>query len=152
MTPDRHPPDFVQLLEGRVLRIRLPVLAPVDSQQASAPKRIALPTGELAQLTAGDPAFRYIACLELREGTIRGNHRHGAKQESLYLMSGSASVHALDPATGVRAAVDLEPGDLIRVTPGIAHALVVHQSGMAVEFAPEPFDPSDTTPFPVITR
>jgi hypothetical protein len=71
------------------------------------------------------------------------------------LVAGSrqpASVHALDPATGERVEVTLHPGDLIRVAPGIAHALVVHASGMAVEFAPEPFDPADTKPFPVVSQ
>lgn len=67
-------------------------------------------------------------------------------------MSGTASVHALDPESGDQALVDLQPGDLIQIAPGIAHALVVHTSGMAVEFAPEPFDPTDTQPFPVVSR
>ncbi|MBL9174354.1 MAG: cupin domain-containing protein [Verrucomicrobiales bacterium] len=138
-------------LGGTVQRIRLPALPPSESSKASAPKRIALATGELSQLSTGDIDYRYIACLELREGTVRGNHRHERKQESLYLLSGSASVHALDPATSERVEVTLQPGDLIRIAPGIAHALVVHASGMAVEFAPESFDPADTKPFPVVS-
>lgn len=152
MTPDLHAQDSVPFLGGRVFRIRLPALPPSESSTVSAPKRIALATGDLSQLTTGDIDYRYIACLDLREGTLRGNHRHERKQESLYLMSGSATVHALDPESGERAVVDLQPGDLIRVAPGIAHALVVHASGMAVEFAPEPFDPADTKPFPVVSR
>lgn len=152
MTPDLYAQDSVPYLGGKVQQIRLPALPPSESPKASAPKRIALANGELAQLTTGDIDYRYIACLELREGTLRGNHRHEQKQESLYLLSGSASVHALDPATGERVEVRLQPGDLIRVAPGIAHALVVHASGMAVEFAPEPFDPADTKPFPVVSQ
>ncbi|MFO1458840.1 MAG: cupin domain-containing protein [Verrucomicrobiota bacterium] len=152
MTQNPHPPGALAFFGGKVQRIRLPALPPSESPRVSAPKRITLPTGELAQLTGGETDFRYIACLELREGTLRGNHRHERKQESLYLMSGAASVHALNPETGERAIVDLQPGDLIRIAPGIAHALVVHASGMAVEFAPEPFDPMDTQPFPVVSQ
>ncbi|MCW5556478.1 MAG: cupin domain-containing protein [Verrucomicrobiae bacterium] len=135
-----------QYLEGAICRHRLPVVSNASPAEAHPPKRLALPAGELAQLTgdADGEAFRYLACLELRAGTVRGNHLHRQRHERFYLISGAATLHFLDPASGGRASVDLLPGDLVQVAPGIAHALQVIESGRAVEFSPEAFDPTDT--------
>lgn len=132
-------------LDGAVCRLRLPVVSNAPPAEAHEPKRLALPAGELAQLTGdGAEAFRYLACLELRAGTVRGNHLHRQRHERFYLISGAATLHFLDPASGGRARLELLPGDLVQVAPGIAHALQVTESGRAVEFSPEAFDPTDT--------
>jgi len=133
-------------LGGAVRRLRLPVVANASPAEAHEPKRLALPAGELVQLTGdGDAeAFRFLACLELRAGTVRGNHLHRRRHERFYLISGAATLHFLDPGSGGRARLELLPGDLVQVAPGIAHALQVTESGRAVEFSPEAFDPTDT--------
>ena len=60
-------------------------------------------------------------------------------------------MHALNPETGERAIVDLQPGDLIRIAPGIAHAGCPRlRHGGRVRT--EPFDPMDTQPFPVVSK
>ena len=67
-------------------------------------------------------------------------------------MSGAVTLFALDPARDGQGLLELplEAGDLVFIAPGIAHGLRVVQSGAAVEFAPEPFDPSDTHRHPVV--
>lgn len=144
-------PDSVDsVLGGLVSRLRLPVMSQSSPAEAHDPKRLALPAGELAQLTNGSEAFRYLACLELLAGTTRGNHLHRQRHERFYLMAGAATLHLLDPGTGSRASINLVPGDLIALSPGIAHALQVTSAGAAVEFSPEAFDPADTHRHPVI--
>ncbi|MBN8246257.1 MAG: WxcM-like domain-containing protein [Verrucomicrobia bacterium] len=144
-------PDSVDsFLEGSVSRQRLPVMSQSSPSEARDPKRLALPAGELAQLTDGAEVFRYLACLELRAGTTRGNHLHRERRERFYLVAGAATLHLEDPASGSRTSMNLVPGDLIQIAPGIAHALQVTASGTAVEFAPEAFDPADTHRHPVI--
>ncbi|MBX3731790.1 MAG: cupin domain-containing protein [Verrucomicrobiae bacterium] len=145
MTQESH-------LGGGVIRHRLPVRPPETGADATEPRRLALPSGELAQLTDGRTAFRHIACLELREGTLRGNHRHEQKQEWFYLVAGRVTFFAVDPDSGQRMELKVEPGDLLEVAPGVAHALRVEAPGLAVEFAPQPFDPADTRPHPVFIR
>jgi len=144
------PDSLDRFLGGSVRRHRLPVMSQSSPEQAQEPKRLALPAGELAQLAGGAEAFRYLACLELRAGTLRGNHLHRQRHERFYLTSGAATLHLLDAASGARATVDLLPGDLVQVDPGVAHALQVTTSGTAVEFSPEAFDPADTHRHPVI--
>ncbi|MEN9676933.1 MAG: hypothetical protein RIS76_2829 [Verrucomicrobiota bacterium] len=139
-------------LDGGVVLHRLPAI-PVSAASGSPErKRLLLPAGELAQLTEDKTAFRYLACLELREGTERGNHLHRRKQEAFYLMSGVVTLFALDPQGEDRVELPLEAGDLVFIAPGIAHGLRVLQSGFAVEFSPEPFDPLDTERHPVVPR
>lgn len=122
------------------------------SEASGAPnrKRLLLPAGELAQLTEDATTFRYLACLELREETERGNHLHRRKQESFYLLSGKVSLFGVDPLREERVELALEAGDLVFIAPGIAHGLKVVESGFAVEFSPEPFDPTDTERYPVV--
>lgn len=137
-------------LDGRVVVRRIPAFTPPLGADLPPMKRLLLPAGELSQITDGSAAFRYLACLELLEGTVRGNHLHHRKQEWFYLVSGAVTLVIADPADDARFELDLEPGDLVFIAPGIAHAVRVVKPGAAVEFAPDPFDPSDTVRHPVI--
>ena len=137
-------------LEGGVVLHRLPAIPVSAASGAPERKRLLLPAGELVQLTEGGTPFRYLACLELREGTERGNHLHRRKQEAFYLLSGKVTLFGVDPRREVRVELALEEGDLVFIAPGIAHGLRVVQSGFAVEFSPEPFDPADTERHPVV--
>lgn len=135
---------------GRLLLHRLPVWSGPQGPDALDPKRLALPTGELAQLTGPDTTFRYLAVLELRSGTVRGNHVHQRKQEWFYLLSGAVSLHAQVPGQDGPTRWELQPGDLVFLAPGVAHGIVVTAPGWAVEFSPEAFDPADTQRHPVV--
>lgn len=136
------------VLGGKVVRDRLPVIEgkPVPGQALPPLKRLLLPQGELAQIHDGEPAIRYMAWIELREGGIRGNHVHRRKDEHVYLIAGELRVYLEDLADGARAELHLKAGDRLRIPPGIAHALLPLVAGNALEFAPDPLDPTDSFP------
>jgi len=129
---------------GRVVCRALPVFVPPTGPQAPEERRVQLPQGELAQLRNGGEAIGYLAVLELRPGTVRGNHVHRRKRESVYVIEGSVRLVVADPDTGQREDRVLGPGDLVFIPPGVPHALAPLTAGRALEFAPEPVDPSDT--------
>lgn len=129
---------------GRVVCRTLPLLVPPTAPDAPEERRVQLPQGELAQLRNGGEAIGYLAVLELRPGTVRGNHVHQRKRESVYLIEGSARLVVEDPDSGRREERVLAPGDLAFIPPGVPHAIVPLEPGRALEFAPEAVDPADT--------
>jgi len=137
-------------LDGRVRKVSLPVFRSPPETDAPLLKRLLLPNGELAQFTDGAEPLRYVAAVELRAGGIRGNHYHLHKHESLYVFSGTLTLFLGDPASGARSRMALSAGDLAMIPPGIAHALQVLQPGIAIEFAPQAFNPADTYPFGLV--
>lgn len=110
-------------------------------------KRVRLPQGELAQFQDGDDPMRYLAWLELRPGTVRGNHYHERKRERFYLVAGTIQLRVEDIRTRERAELILEGGDLVVLPPGIAHALHPLREGHGIEMAPEPLDLADSFPY-----
>jgi len=133
-----------KFLSGKVVKWSLPAMEPPFDPQAPSLKRLLLPQGELAQVYDADEPIRYIACLDLLPGTVRGNHYHKVRRELVYLMRGELSLIVRDVETGGRGTVSLRLGELVLIEPGIAHAMVISAPGMAVEFAQTRFDPEDT--------
>lgn len=140
------------VLGGRVVRDRLPVYEGRPAPGAVLPdlKRLLLPQGELAQIHNGGSAIRYLAWIALQDGGVRGNHVHRRKDESIYLIAGGLRLVVEDPGTGERAELMLKAGDRVHIPPGIAHALQPVGDGHALEFAPDPLDPTDTFPHRLI--
>lgn len=103
------------------------------------------PAGELAQLVNGEP-FRYLAYLEFlhQPPVARGNHYHLIKDEYLYVLHGRLRAIFQDIETHEKATCILETGDLVRTRPGCAHVYRPLAYTQALEFAPTPFDPTDT--------
>lgn len=134
---------------GRFVQHRLPMFELPVPPEAPVAKRLNLPQGELAQIHCAEEPIRYLAAIELREGSVRGNHYHLAKK-CVYLMSGALTVVLEDRETRERLEVEMEAGDRIDTAPGLAHALRITRSGWAVEFAPDPLDSGDTYRYPVI--
>lgn len=128
---------------GRATRTTLPA---VELGAADVPllKRLRLPQGELAQLHDADEGIHYLAWLELKAGTLRGNHYHLQKREYFYLIAGSVDLALEELATGERIEWRLEAGDLVFLAPGIVHAYRPHADGQAVEFSPQRFVAEDT--------
>src|SRR5881394_1711772 len=131
-------------LGGKVLKWLLPAVAPGEGGKELQLKRVLLPQGELAQFHDSPEGMRYIAAIELKAGTVRGNHYHKIKREYVYVLSGSVLLVLEDLENHERAALELIAGNLVLIQPGVIHALQVKESGMAVEFSPDRFDPSDT--------
>jgi quercetin dioxygenase-like cupin family protein len=140
----------VSLLGGKVLRRSLPLLHPPLHGDAPVLKRISLPQGELAQFHDGPEPVFYLAYVELRADTDRGNHYHKVKEESLYVLHGEVELLVQDIAIQVRESVFLHAGDLAFIPTGIAHTLRVRISGHAIEFSRTRFDPADIYPFQLI--
>jgi quercetin dioxygenase-like cupin family protein len=136
MTPENY-------LNGGVQKWVLPVLSPGPGAAPENLKRLALPQGELAQVHNGEPAIQYIAFIELREGSTRGNHFHKAKQEYIYVLEGEVRLLLEHLGSTFRDETTLTKGDLAFISPGIAHALQVRRSGQAIEFSPQRFDGAD---------
>ena len=128
---------------GGLVTRHLPALAPDPQMALPALKRLMLTQGELAQFHDSELPIHYIAALELREGGVRGNHYHQTKVEHVYLMRGEIELIAEEMASGERAEVVMQAGDLAIIQPGVAHAFRVRQPGVAIEFAPTRFNPSD---------
>jgi quercetin dioxygenase-like cupin family protein len=131
-----------ELLKGKVRVWNLPQVQPGPNELLQ--KRVMLPQGELAQFYDGEEGMQYIASIELKQGTVRGNHYHKIKREYVYILSGRVSFVLLDLETNAREEIELAGGSLAFIEPGIVHALDVKENGLAVEFSPNRFDPSDT--------
>lgn len=129
---------------GRVWKRALPVFDGPPAPDAPARKRLLLPQGELAQVHDSEEAIQYLAMIELREGTVRGNHFHKAKREFIYVFSGQGQLLVEDIEAKLRETVSLMGGDLVFISPGLAHTLRVIKSGQAVEFSPSRFNATDT--------
>jgi len=138
-----------EYLAGNVLKWSLPVVSGRPGPDAPALKRLMLPQGELAQIHDSDDGIRYLAFIEVRVGSDRGNHYHKVKEEWVYVMQGKVLVVVQDIETSARASVPLEKGDLLFIQTGIAHVLRPVESGQALEFSRARFDATDIYPFPL---
>ena len=140
------------ILNGKVLKRSLPVVEPQNAAGSPTLKRLLLPQGELAQFFDGDEPIRYLAYIELRSGSARGNHFHKVKAEWIYLLSGEATLLLEDTETKEQAKLPLKVGELAFVQTGIAHAIQVLQSGQAIEFSSARFDAQDIYKYPITLR
>lgn len=130
--------------DGSFSKWALPEIQPGPEGNEPVLKRLMLPQGELAQLYDSEKGIQYIASIELRAGSVRGNHYHKVKQEYVYMLSGTVTLILEDTTTQERQTCQMRKGDLALIHPGLAHALQVTESGLAVEFSPNRFDPEDT--------
>ncbi len=124
----------------------------LTDQPATRPEvraRIATPKGEMAVLADTGQTIRHLTYLELRPGGRRGDHYHKLREEYFYLISGETSLHLEEISTGAKQSVQIVPGDLVFLQPGVSHAFVPTNPGQAIEFAAQPFDLSDVYPHPV---
>ena len=129
---------------GRLLKRSLPLFKGPPPPHSVGPRRLLLAQGELANFHDADEAIRYIAFLELRTGTIRGNHVHRIKLEHVYLFSGRLVVLAKDSQAEEVVTLQMQAGDLLTIQTGIAHAFKPVEAGYAVEFSPTRFNAGDT--------
>ena len=132
-----------KFLSGKVRKQSLPEFELPVAADAPTVKRLLLPQGELAQFYDAHDGMRYLAFIELRAGTVRGNHYHKVKEEWLYVMRGEVVLMVQDMDSKARESVPLRAGDLVVIPTGIAHVLQVVSPGQAVEFSPARFDPLD---------
>lgn len=137
-------------LGGKVIKQSLTVIHGRPASDAPALKRLFLPQGELAQIYDGEEGIRYLACMELRPGFVRGNHYHEVKAEVIYIIRGEILLVVEDIVTRERAAIGLQSGDLAVIPVRIAHGFRTIQAGDGVEWSPTRFDPKDIQPYALI--
>lgn len=137
-------------LSGKVLKTSLPLRELPLAPDAPALKRLVLAQGELAQVYDADEGLRYLAVVELRAGSIRGNHYHHQKKEWIYVIRGALRLAVKDLTSDEHASFSMVPGDLAFIPTQVAHALKVLKSGEAIEFSSARFDAGDSYPFMVI--
>ncbi len=130
-------------LQGKVFKRSLPVFQGTPPVGALGLKRLALAQGELANFYDGQEGIRYLAYIELRAGTVRGNHWHRVKEEQIYVISGELRLIVQERESGERVSIQLQPGDVVLIAPGVVHALETVASGQAIEFSKTRFDPAD---------
>ena len=136
-------------LNGKVQKRSLPAFELPLAGDAPTVKRLLLPQGELAQFYDADEAVRYLAFIELRPGSVRGNHYHRVKEEWVYMIAGEVALIVEDIETKARESVPLQTGDLALIRTGVAHALQVQRLGQAVEFSATRFDRLDIHKYPL---
>ena len=113
-------------------------------------KRLLLPQGELAQFHDGPEPIHYQAYIELREGTVRGNHYHEVKEEFIYLIQGELLLVVEDLDSKARDSITLQAGDIAFISTRIAHVLKTLKNGHAIEFSKARFDAADTHRYPLV--
>lgn len=151
MSTNVIPPAPVEsYFHGRVIKRSLPLVHGRPGPDAPRLKRLLLPQGELAQFWDGPEPIYYMAFLELREGTIRGNHYHNNKREFFYVISGVVAVCLAAVDSDARQTINLGAGDMVDIGTGMAHAYKTEKSGAALEFSNALFDAEDVKPFSLI--
>ena len=133
----------ISLWNGRIRKTTLPVFDNPAEAVPTEPKRLRLAQGELAQILTGNPGIHYLAALELREQTLRGNHFHDRKHEFVYLISGQVEAILEEVSSRHQEKLVCQAGDLLEIAPGIAHAFRILEPGTALEYSPQEFDASD---------
>lgn len=136
-------------LSGKVRLLSLPTFNGPAPSVAPVLKRLLLTQGELAQFFDSVEDVHYIAFIELRTGTTRGNHYHKRKAEFIYILRGSLTLLLEDVGSKERQSLAMHPGDRVWISPGVAHTLCVADAGDAVEFSPNQFDPEDVYRYPL---
>jgi len=137
-------------LSGKVLRKSLPAFQQSAGPDAPSLKRLLLPQGELAQFHDGPVPIHYQAYIELRDGTVRGNHYHEVKEEFIYLIQGELQLVIEDIDSKARDSVTLQAGDIAFISTRVAHALKTLRNGHAIEFSKAQFDATDTHRYPLV--
>ncbi len=137
----------ISLLNGRVTKRSLLSVTGAPPPGAPELKRLMLRQGELAHFWNGAEPIRYIAYLELRPDTVRGNHYHLRKRELVYVITGEITVLVEDATSRNRETLLLRTGDLGFIDTRIAHRYQITSPGHAIEFSSATFDPTDLYPW-----
>jgi mannose-6-phosphate isomerase-like protein (cupin superfamily) len=137
-------------LDGKVRKRSLPVFHGPPPGNTGGLKRLLLSQGELASLYDGEEGIHYIAYIEMRAGEIRGNHLHRIKKEHIYLVEGRLQLAIKLGGEGALVFIEVEPGDLVTIDPGVVHAMKPFEAGFAIEFSPAHFDPTDVQRFKLL--
>ena len=135
------------LFDGRVkIEILSSIVSPIG-QVVENPKRLFLEKGELAEIYNREEPIRHIAYVEFIEGKTRGGHFHN-RQEYFYIIRGEMEFEFIDVDTGIAEKANVKEGDLIILSPKIAHQIKTIKAGHVIEFSGSRLKPEDTIVYP----
>lgn len=136
-----------------MLRSKFTVMDLPREGDDAAERRFFSAKGEMAQiLNRPHEAYKHLVYWDLdtpRTGAERGHHYHARKVERFYVLSGKLEWMLEDLETGERLTVAVQAGQHISIQPRVAHAFRSLGYAQVLEYAPEPYDPTDTHPHKV---
>jgi dTDP-4-dehydrorhamnose 3,5-epimerase-like enzyme len=132
------------LLNGKVLVITLPIFTSPDESYTENLKRLMLEKGELSQIYNSEEPVHHIAYLEYRANCIRGGHYHPEREEKNYIIGGEMILAVEDLESEKIETYRIKGGDIVIISPRIAHAIKTVEAGQAIEFSSRIFKPEET--------
>jgi len=136
------------MLETKVVVEKLPV-----GGNDKLERRIFSEKGEMAQiLNRTHEAFKQLVYWELdsaRTSQERGHHYHERKVERLYVLTGELELSLKDIETLDSKRLKVKAGDRLIISSRVAHAFRSLVYSQVLEYSPDPYDPTDTTPYKV---
>ena len=136
------------MLETKVVVEKLPV-----GGNDNLERRIFSEKGEMAQiLNRTDEAFKNLVYWELdsaRTGQERGHHYHERSTERFYVLTGELELSLKDIETLASKRLKVKAGNRVIISPRVAHAFRSLMYSQVLEYSPDPYDPTDTTPYKV---
>ena len=136
------------MLETKVVVEQLPV-----GGNDNLERRIFSEKGEMAQiLNRTHEAFKQLVYWELdsaRTSQERGHHYHERKVERLYVLTGELELSLKDIESLASKRLKVKAGNRVIISPRVAHAFRSLMYSQVLEYSPDPYDPTDTTPYKV---
>jgi len=136
------------MLETKVVVEQLPV-----GGNDNLERRIFSEKGEMAQiLNRTDEAFKNLVYWELdsaRTGQERGHHYHERSTERFYVLTGELELSLKDIESLASKRLKVKAGNRVIISPRVAHAFRSLMYSQVLEYSPDPYDPTDTTPYKV---
>lgn len=103
------------------------------------PKRIILERGELAQVYNSHKPMKLIAYIEYPINKLRGEHYHPFREEYNYVICGKLELAIENINTGICEKIIVGEGDLIYISPNIAHKMKAIIPAHIIEFSSKNF-------------
>ena len=136
------------MLETKVVVEQLPV-----GGNDNLERRIFSEKGEMAQiLNRTHEAFKNLVYWELdsaRTGQERGHHYHERSTERFYVLTGELELSLKDIESLASKRLKVKAGNRVIISPRVAHAFRSLMYSQVLEYSPDPYDPTDTTPYKV---
>jgi len=113
------------------------------TKDTSGAKRWQDDRGQCAQLTPDESPI-HVAVLEIKEGTVRGDHYHKLVEEIFYIVYGTIVLTAWNIETRIYETYTLRSGDKAYIPPFHMHRFFATKDTLLVEYSLTPYDKNDS--------
>lgn len=128
-------------LAQRVEVVKLPLTGEFATE-----KRFKDSRGE-GHLILNGPQVHRAGMFTLEPGAgYRGGHVHQSKNEYIYIAAGRGTAELFCPATKERLEMQVEAGDRLFITAGVAHRFCAQETITFVELSDRPYEAGDDLP------